>query len=67
VKVFKKYGWRKIAVIQVGGISFDLAEVSLKKIRIKVHPDPDPQPWTKAYENKYGSWIKTFQKYKIIY
>jgi hypothetical protein len=34
VKVFKKYGWRKIAVIQVGRISFDLAKVSLKKISI---------------------------------
>jgi hypothetical protein len=31
VKVFKKYGWRKIAVIQVGRISFDLAKDTFKK------------------------------------
>jgi hypothetical protein len=34
VKVFKKYGWRKIAVIQVERISFDLTEVSLKRFQL---------------------------------
>jgi hypothetical protein len=31
-------------------------------LRIQVHPDPDPQPWTKVYENKYASLIKNLSE-----